>query len=115
MISLIQALPQIIAGIVSAFGSLMYKIVEIGGNIVKGLWSGMVALMIQPQSRGMIISDLDEYIEIDSELMSCFKGTALKNNTVKGAEFSVLKQGVCIINCADNVTRIEVIPRWCCL
>jgi len=29
---------------VSAFGSLMYKIVEIGGNIVKGLWSGIQQL-----------------------------------------------------------------------
>lgn len=63
----------------------------------------------------MMISNLDEYIEIDSELMNCFKGTALKNDTVKGAEFPVLKSGVCTINCTGNVTRIEVIPRWCCL
>jgi len=67
------------------------------------------------ESRGMMISDLDEYIEIDSELMNCFKGTVLKNDTVKGAEFPVLKPGVCTINCTGNVTRIEVIPRWCCL
>lgn len=37
-------MPQIIAGIVSAFGSLMGKIVEIGGNIVKGLWQGITQL-----------------------------------------------------------------------
>lgn len=36
-----KAVPQIIAGIVKAFGSLMGKIVEIGGNIVKGLWDGI--------------------------------------------------------------------------
>ena len=47
--------------------------------------------------------------------MNCFKGTVLKNDTVKGAEFPVLKPGVCTINCTGNVTRIEVIPRWCCL
>ena len=29
-----------------------------------------------------MISNLDEYIELDSELMSCFKGTALKNDSV---------------------------------
>ena len=77
--------------------------------------SGTVVIMIQPQGRGMMISDLDEYIEIDSELMNCFKGTVLKNDTVKGAEFPVFKPGVCTINCTGDVSRIEVIPRWCCL
>ena len=61
------------------------------------------------------ISAINEYIEIDSELMNCFKGTVLKNDTVKGAEFPVFKSGVCTINCTGDVTRIEVIPRWCCL
>ena len=82
---------------------------------IKLYGSGAVALMIQPQGRGMMISDLDEYIEIDSELMNCFKGTVLKNDTVKGTEFPVFKSGVCTINCTGDVTRIEVIPRWCCL
>lgn len=63
----------------------------------------------------MMISDLDEYIEIDSELMNCFKDTILKNDKVKGTEFPVLQPGVCTINCTGDVTRIEVIPRWCCL
>lgn len=52
---------------------------------------------------------------IDSELMNCLKDTVLKNDTVKGAEFPVFKPDVCTINCTGNVTRIEVIPRWCCL
>ena len=82
---------------------------------IKLYGSGTVALMIQPQDRGMMISDLDEYIEIDSELMNCFKDTILKNDTVKGAEFPVFKPGTCTINCTGDVTRIEVIPRWCCL
>lgn len=41
---IVKAVPQIITGIVKAFGSLMYKIVEIGGNIVKGLWDGITGL-----------------------------------------------------------------------
>ena len=61
------------------------------------------------------ISAINEYIEIDSELMNCFKGTVLKNDAVKGTEFPVFKPGVCTINCTGDVTRIEVIPRWCCL
>ena len=82
---------------------------------IKLYGNGTVVIMIQPQGRGMMISDVDEYIEIDSELMNCFKGTILKNDAVKGAEFPVLKPGVCTINCTGDVTRIEVIPRWCCL
>lgn len=38
---IVKAVPKIIEGIVKTFGSLMYKIVEIGGNIVKGLWDGI--------------------------------------------------------------------------
>ena len=82
---------------------------------IKLYGSGTVVIMIQPQGRGMMISNLDEYIEIDSELMNCFKGTTLKNDTVKGEVFPVLKPGACTINCIGDVTRIEVIPRWCCL
>ena len=82
---------------------------------IKLYGSGTVALLIQPQGRGMMISDLDEYIEIDSELMNCFQGPVLKNDTVKSAVFPVLKPGNCTIACTGDVTGIEVIPRWCCL
>lgn len=41
---IVKAVPKIIEGIVKAFCSLMYKIVEIGGNIVKGLWNGICGL-----------------------------------------------------------------------
>lgn len=80
--------------------------------------SGLIRLVVQPEGEGAslwTISEVDECIEIDSELMNCFKGTALKNDTVKGAEFPALKPGVCTINCNGDVSRIEVVPRWCCL
>ena len=82
---------------------------------IKLYGSGAVALMMQPHGRGMMISNLDEYIEIDSELMNCFKDTTLKNDTVTGDGFPMLKPGTTTIACAGNVQRIEVIPRWCCL
>lgn len=82
---------------------------------IKLYGSGAVALMMQPQGRGMMISNLDEYIEIDSELMNCFKDTTPKNDTVTGDGFPMLKPGTTTIACAGNVQRIEVIPRWCCL
>ncbi len=44
IVEIVKAVPQIIGGIVSAFGSMMGNIVEIGGNIVKGLWDGITGL-----------------------------------------------------------------------
>lgn len=61
------------------------------------------------------ISAINEYIEIDSELMNCYKGIVLKNDTVTGDGFPMLNPGTNTISCVGAVTRIEVIPRWCCL
>lgn len=85
---------------------------------IKIYGSGLIRLMVQPEGQGTRswgFAGVDEYIEIDSELMNCYKDTVLKNDTVKGAEFPILKPGACSINCTGDVTRIEVIPRWCCL
>ena len=74
--------------------------------------------MIQPDGEGTnlwTISEVDETIEIDSELMNCFKDTVLKNDTVTGDGFPMLKPGTTTIACVGNVQRIEVIPRWRCL
>ena len=80
--------------------------------------SGTVRLMIMPDGQGTttwVISDVDEYIEIDSELMNCFKDTVLKNDTVTSEGFPVLKPGENSITCAGNVWWIEIVPRWRCL
>lgn len=85
---------------------------------IKIYGSGTVRLMIMPDGQGTttwVISAVDEYIEIDSELMNCFKDTVLKNDTVTGDGFPMLKPGTTTIACAGNVRRIEIVPRWCCL
>ena len=85
---------------------------------IKLYGSGTVRLMIQPEGQDTsvwVLSGVDEYIEIDSELMNCFKDTVLKNDTVTGDGFPVLKPGENSIACAGNVRRVEVVPRWCCL
>ena len=84
---------------------------------IKLYGSGAVALNISSNgsTNSWTISAIDEYIEIDSELMNCFKGTVLKNDTVTGDGFPMLKPGTTTVTCAGNVQRIEVIPRWCCL
>ena len=56
------------------------------------------------------ISSIDEYIELDSELMSAFKDTELKNNLVSGEGFLVTEGR--IIRLEGGITKIEIIPRW---
>jgi len=67
---------------------------------IKIYGGGTVRLMIQPEGEGTnlwTISAVDETIEIDSELMNCFKDTILKNDTVTGDGFPMLKPGTTTI------------------
>lgn len=101
--------PRLIVTNPTAFDSKPY--IKIYGN-------GLIRLMVQPEGQGTSswgFAGVDEYIEIDSELMNCFKGTVLKNDIVTGDGFPMLKPGTTTIACAGNVQRIEAIPRWCCL
>lgn len=84
---------------------------------IKLYGSGAVTLNISSggSTSSWTISAIDEYIEIDSELMNCFKGTVLKNDTVTGDGFPMLKSGTTTIACAGNVRRVAVVPRWCSL
>ena len=85
---------------------------------IKIYGSGLIRLMVQPEGEGAslwTISEVDECIEIDSEHMNCFKDTTLKNDTVTGDGFPMLKPGTTTIACAGNVRRVEVVPRWQCL
>ena len=81
---------------------------------IKLYGSGAVTLNISSggSTNAWTISVIDEYTEIDSELMNCFKGTVLKNDSVTGDGFPTLKPGTTTIACAGNVQRIEVIPMF---
>lgn len=39
--NIVAAIPQIITGIVDAFGSYFGKMAEVDGNLLKGLWQGI--------------------------------------------------------------------------
>ena len=60
----------------------------------------------------MIANDIDEYLEIDSELMNCFKGTELKNGSVSGDGFPELSKGDNVLSFSGGITRVEIVPRW---
>lgn len=91
-----------------SFESLPY--IKIEGN-------GTSTLILQRESNNSVwnISSVDEYLEIDSEQMNFYKGTALKNDTVTGEGFPVFKTGETILFVGDNIKKVTIIPRWCCL
>lgn len=55
------------------------------------------------------------YVECDSELMNCYKGTVLKNNDFEADDFPYLEPGNNTITFSGTVTKLEIIPRWWCL
>lgn len=64
----------------------------------------------------LTISEIPEYIEIDSQEKNVFKGNTPKNNLMTGTTFPSLKSGdntISILSIADCV--VEITPRWRCL
>ena len=54
-------------------------------------------------------SNVTEYIEVDSEIMECFKGDELLNHRMIG-DYPVFKAGINTI--VSNASKLEIIPRW---
>lgn len=75
--------------------------------------SGTVTLTVNNDS--FTFSEVDEYIEVDSDIMNAYKGTLLQNNKMSGTAFPTLLPGNNNISWVGNVTSIEIVPRWCCL
>jgi len=76
--------------------------------------SGPVTLTIQNSARNSTWNflDLDDYIEVDSELMNFYKGAELRNDMVVGDGFPKLCRGQNTISFTGNVSRIDILPRW---
>ncbi|RXI57409.1 distal tail protein Dit [Clostridium tetani] len=60
------------------------------------------------------LENIIDYIELDSEIMECYKEHQNCNNKIIG-EFPILKVGENKISWTGNVSKIEITPRWRCL
>lgn len=63
-------------------------------------------------NKTITLTDIDEYIVIDSMLMDCYKGTLNQNAKVALTEFPVLKPGVNNLAYTGDITGLEVLGRW---
>lgn len=76
---------------------------------IKVTGSGNITLTIN--SKNIILTGVSGYIEIDSEMLNCFKGTSNANNQMQG-EFPILVSGTNTISWTGTVTNVEIAPRW---
>lgn len=77
---------------------------------IKITGSGNITLYIG--SKSYYITSVSSYIELDSELMSAYKGATLCNSQIGFTEFPELAPGSNSISWSGSVTKVEIIPRW---
>lgn len=76
---------------------------------------GTGAITLYINDRAHSFNSVESYIEVDSNLMLAYKGDVLQNTKMTSTLFPKLAPGENKIRWAGNVTKIEMIPRWCCL
>lgn len=57
------------------------------------------------------INSVDEYVDIDSETMQCFKGDVNCGSNVELTEYPLLVSGENAVT-LDGLSRVEITPRW---
>lgn len=77
---------------------------------IKITGSGAVTLNIG--SKAYSFTSVPTYLEVDSELMCCYKGGTLYNNRIGFTEFPVLLPGNNNISWTGSVSKVEIIPNW---
>lgn len=79
---------------------------------VNGNGEGRISISSASQHLHWDLTNIDGYIELDSEQMNFYKGSEPKNDCVEGRGFPVLDPGTSSIVFAGDITSVSVIPRW---
>lgn len=95
--------------IVLTNNTTLYNENIVSNPYIKVVGSGNITVNINNQK--LILKGVEEYIEVDTELYNCFKGSENQNNKMY-SDFPVLEEGKNNISWEGNVTRVEIIPRW---
>lgn len=77
--------------------------------VIKIYGTGSITLTINGVD--LVLSNVIDYVTIDSILMDCYKDTALENNNMLG-DFPVLNPGINTISWTGTVIKIEITPNW---
>lgn len=76
---------------------------------LKVFGNGDISLHINNQT--VNLTDIEDYIVIDSEIQNAYKDTLLQNHKMR-SYFPIFEPGENLISWTGTVTKIEVIPRW---
>ena len=81
---------------------------------IKITGEGNIEMIISSESDNSTwqFTDVDGYIEIDSEKMMFYKETLNKNSEVSGLGYPLFYLGENSVSFTGAVSKIEVIPRW---
>jgi predicted phage tail component-like protein len=80
---------------------------------IKIVGNGDITININNQK--LILKNVENEIEVDSEIMNCYKsisGVVTNQNNKMYSEFPIIEEGLNNISWTGNVTRVEIIPRW---
>lgn len=77
--------------------------------VLKVYGTGTIDLTINDST--VHLTNIVDYVTIDSELMDCYKDTGLFNNNMLG-DFPELQPGENAISWVGTVTKIEITPNW---
>jgi len=77
--------------------------------IIKVYGTGTINLTVN--STAITLTNVVDYVTIDSILMDCYKGTILKNNDMSG-DFPILAVGTNTINWSGTVISVEITPNF---
>ena len=77
--------------------------------IIKIFGSGSIELTFN--SNVIQLTNVVDYVTIDSDLIDCYKDTVLQNNDMNG-KFPIIDIGINTISWIGTVTKIEVTPNW---
>jgi len=72
---------------------------------------GTGAITLTINSINVILTNVVDYVTIDSELMDAFKDSQLMNQFMTG-EFPELIKGANTISWVGTISKIEIIPNW---
>ncbi|WP_100489422.1 hypothetical protein [Sporolactobacillus pectinivorans] len=76
---------------------------------IKITGTGNITLHINDQD--VVLTSVSQYIELDTNLQSAYKGTQLLNNQLF-SDCPVLEPGVNNISWDGTVTQVDIVPRW---
>ena len=82
---------------------------------IEGDGKGTLTIQSESKKATWNFTDIDGYVEVDSEQMNFYKDATPKNDTVTGSGFPLLYPGGNTIVYTGGISSVSVIPRWCCI